>query len=254
MLVKLYEPTTMDRGVLDCHRLIREHVDDPQLVRIVMGALTDKTILTQLYTGKNYTAMGYHAAMFGYLARIVQKGLMDTLDQMPSLKKTLDRIFTCIIDTFFVQGNDIVSNGCAISIIDLMENVFGEYLECEDQELYKCNFLLKTFFTPFLNIIQGGVGSTHAQVKSACFVLRKMTQHLIKNYPHTLTRELKDTLVQTIYRSRITESEYSLLVRDLIKFTEFNLTAVFNSKLKNMFEYSIYALNCLTNNSSGNSP
>jgi hypothetical protein len=76
--------------------------------------------------------MGYHAAMFGYLARIVKKGLMDTLDQMPSLKKTLDRIFNCMVDTFFMQGNDIVSNGCAISIIDIMENVFGEYLDCED--------------------------------------------------------------------------------------------------------------------------
>jgi hypothetical protein len=80
MLVKLYDPSTMDRGVLDCHRMIREHQDDPQLVRIVIGALTDKGIMKGLYTGQNYTAMGYHAAMFGYLARIVKKGLMDTLD------------------------------------------------------------------------------------------------------------------------------------------------------------------------------
>jgi hypothetical protein len=51
---------------------------------------------------------------------------------MPSLKKTLDRIFSCMVDTFFMQGNDIVSNGCAISIIDIMENVFGEYLQVEE--------------------------------------------------------------------------------------------------------------------------
>jgi hypothetical protein len=110
---------------------------------------------------------------------------------------------------------------------------------------------MKTFFNPFLSLIQGGVGSSLAQVKSACFVLRKMTQHLIKNYPHTLTKELKDTLVQTIYKSRITESEYSLLVRDLIKFTEFNLTAVFNTRLRNMYEFSIYSINSLTNNTTG---
>ena len=63
-----------------------------------MGSLTDRNLLTKLYAGKNYTAMGYHAAMFGYLARVVQKGLMDTKDQMPSLKKTLDRIFKCMVD------------------------------------------------------------------------------------------------------------------------------------------------------------
>jgi len=57
--------------VLDCHKIIREQSEEPKLVRLVMGSLTDRNLLTKLYAGKNYTAMGYHAAMFGYLARVV---------------------------------------------------------------------------------------------------------------------------------------------------------------------------------------
>jgi hypothetical protein len=71
------------------------------MVRIVIGALTDASILANPSAGKNYTAMGFHAAMFGYLARIFKNGLVDPLDKPSTRKKTFERIFNFMVNTFF---------------------------------------------------------------------------------------------------------------------------------------------------------
>ena len=99
------------------------------MVRIVIGALTDASILANPSAGKNYTAMGFHAAMFGYLARIFKNGLVDPLDKPSTRKKTFERIFNFMVNTFFNQADksqEVISNGCAISIIEIIENVFSE--------------------------------------------------------------------------------------------------------------------------------
>jgi hypothetical protein len=121
----------MEAGVKECHKLIRDNSEDRQMVRIVIAALTDKTVLAQ--GSGNFTATGFHAAMFGYLARIFKKDMVDSLDKPASRKKTLERIVQSMIGNFFTLGNDTISNGCAISLIDIMENVFPEML-LEDQQ------------------------------------------------------------------------------------------------------------------------
>jgi len=92
---------TMETGMTDCHNMIREYSDSPQMVRIVIGALTDAGILANPSAGKNYTAMGFHAAMFGYLSRIFGNKLIDTLDVPPSTYKTYERIFNFMVNCFF---------------------------------------------------------------------------------------------------------------------------------------------------------
>jgi hypothetical protein len=80
----------METGVVECHRLIRNNSEDRKMVRIAIGALTDKTLLAQ--AGSNFLAMGFHAAMFGYLASIFKKEMVDSIDKPASRKKTLERI------------------------------------------------------------------------------------------------------------------------------------------------------------------
>ena len=98
-------------------------------------------------------------------------------------------------------------------------------------------------------MLKGGVGSTKTQIKSACFCLRKLVQHLNRNHRDVLTQDLSDLCVHTLLRGRITESEYSEIIRDLIKWKNNDMVAVIKkSNIKKIFDYSVYAINCLTNN------
>ena len=44
-LAKLYKPATQQKGLTACHSLIAEHKNEPKMVRVAIGALTDKTNL-----------------------------------------------------------------------------------------------------------------------------------------------------------------------------------------------------------------
>ena len=72
--------------------------------------------------------MALHAAMFGYLATQFKKNLIDPLDKTPSRDKTYRRIFKSLVNEFFSQPYDEVANGCATSIIEILEQTFPEYL------------------------------------------------------------------------------------------------------------------------------
>jgi len=72
-LAKVYLPNSVETGVVECHRMINHYSQDPKMLRIFISTLTDKTILQQDRDPKNHSAMGFHAAMFGYLASTYQK-------------------------------------------------------------------------------------------------------------------------------------------------------------------------------------
>jgi hypothetical protein len=76
--------------------------------------------------------MGFHAAMFGYLARVFKKDMLYSLDRPPTHRRTFDRIFNFMKNTFFNQvakGHEVISNGCAVAIIEIIENVFSDLIE-----------------------------------------------------------------------------------------------------------------------------
>jgi hypothetical protein len=72
--------------------------------------------------------MGFHAAMFGYLASIFKKDMVNSVHKPASRKKTLEQIIQAMISNFFTQGDNTISNGCALSLIDILENVFPELI------------------------------------------------------------------------------------------------------------------------------
>ena len=87
-LAKVYRPGSMETGVIECHGMINNNAGDAKMLRIMIGALTDKSILSHSTEFRNYTAMGFHAAMFGYLASVYKTQLLDPLDRPPSTTKT----------------------------------------------------------------------------------------------------------------------------------------------------------------------
>lgn len=118
-LAKVYQAATHMKGVTECHRLMTENSDDRQYVRIFIGSLTDKSIMANNAT--NVTSMALHAAMFGYLAQKFQKNLIDSLDKAPNRNNTYKRIFKSLVSLFFTQPYDEVANGCATSMIEILE-------------------------------------------------------------------------------------------------------------------------------------
>ena len=96
------------------------------MVRIVIAALTDKE-LTKSAT--NLTAMGFHASMFGCLAKEFGKDMVDPLDKPATRAKTYCRIFEFLSSVMFMKQGEIVDNGCSMSMIEILKNVFPEYLE-----------------------------------------------------------------------------------------------------------------------------
>lgn len=88
------------KGVTECHRLMQENSHDRKSVRVFIGSLTDKSIVASHST--NVTSMAFHAAMFGYLATMFKKNMIDNLDKAPSRIKTYQRIFKALVCFFFI--------------------------------------------------------------------------------------------------------------------------------------------------------
>lgn len=114
------------KGVTECHRLMIANCDERKYVRLFIGSLMDRSIVA--VQSNNVTSMAFHAAMFGYLAQCFKKDLVDSLDKPPNRKRTLVRIFDFLVKHFFIHPSDEVANGCATSLIEILENTFPEYL------------------------------------------------------------------------------------------------------------------------------
>ncbi len=82
----------MEAGVTTCHQVIRENSEDRQALKIIISALTDKVIFVDPISEKNTTAIGIHAAMFGFLAENFGTNMVNPTDK--NRKKTFERIRT----------------------------------------------------------------------------------------------------------------------------------------------------------------
>ena len=86
-----------------------------------------------------------HAALFGYLGEKFKKTLIDPLDKPASCRKTYDRILSFLMGTFFNEASEEIAKGCAISMKEILMNVFPEYLELENFEQLNTVFLKPLF-------------------------------------------------------------------------------------------------------------
>lgn len=70
--------------------MINSAKDDRQMLRVFMGALLDKSLLA----GKapQALAVGFHASMFGHMAKCFGKNFVDPLDKPHTRKKTFERV------------------------------------------------------------------------------------------------------------------------------------------------------------------
>lgn len=91
----------------------------------------------------------------------------------------------------FAKNGEVVTNGCSMSIIEILNHVFPEYLMLENSPK-----LQKVFINPLLEIVQPKGGNSQAQQQSACYCLRRLIEYLIKeqNSKGLITTPLCDQL------------------------------------------------------------
>ena len=115
-----------------------------QFVRVAISVLTDKSIIV---ASSNVMSKALHAALFGYMGEKFKKTLIDPLDRPASCRKTYARILSFLTGTFFTEASEEIARGCAISMKEILESVFPEYLEPDKFELLNTVFIdpLKAF-------------------------------------------------------------------------------------------------------------
>ena len=149
-LARVYKPASQKKGVDQCHEMISANREDRQALRVFMGALTDKSLLQG---NPKAMAVAFHASMFGQLAKNFKQNFVDPLDKPGKRTKTFERVlsfFTQHVFTHRIVGQDkeIVDNGCAISMIEILTHVFPEFLQpAEEQNL------TSHFITPLLMLL-----------------------------------------------------------------------------------------------------
>lgn len=124
------------------------------------------------------TALGFHASMFGFLAKMNGKQMVDPLDKPATRLKTLKRIEEFLFSAMFTKGSEVVDNGCSMSIIEIIQHVFPEFLT-ED----KVSNLTSFFIKPLLEIVNPKViGNTINQQLASCYCLRRLVEYLVKEH------------------------------------------------------------------------
>jgi hypothetical protein len=63
--------------------------------------------------------------MFGFLAKCFKRNFIDPLDKNPSILKTVRRVYESLLE-FMKENSPLVWRGCAMSIIEILENVFPD--------------------------------------------------------------------------------------------------------------------------------
>ena len=144
------------------------------MVRVVIAALTDKDLTNK---ATNMTAMGFHASMFGFLAKEFGKDMVDPLDKPGTRVKTYCRIFEFLSSVMFMKQGEVVDNGCSMSMIEILNHVFPEYLQEVNAHKLETQFL-----NPLLEILKPTGGNSKMQECSAVYCLRRLIEHLIKEH------------------------------------------------------------------------
>ena len=116
--------------------------------------------------------MGIHAAMFGVLAQVFKKDLVDPHGKPANRRKTYERIFLFFKSALFTEASEIIYNGCATSMVEILEHTFPEMLEPNPMLAPTAHEdLSKVFLEPLFEILRTP-GSSKNVNTAACYCLR----------------------------------------------------------------------------------
>jgi hypothetical protein len=102
-LIKIYTASTHEEGLDNCKSLIDKNLNEPQMVRIAVSSLTDRSILSLPQAFGNFKALATHTSLFSYAAKSFKTNLVDPIDKPASRKKTYDKILAFFTSHLFMQ-------------------------------------------------------------------------------------------------------------------------------------------------------
>ena len=235
-LARVYQKAAYESGVNECHTLMRENDEGKEQAKIFLSILTDKNVVVG--TSQYEISKAFHAAMFAVLAEIFKTGLIDSQDgSVPTRKKAYVRIFNFMTKFFFNETHEKIQDACALSIVELLENVFPELLDP-----LKSDELHAVFLRPLFQCVHGG-GVSLTQVSAASHCLRKLVLHLIQRYPQLVTNEFARRFVTLAVTHRITKAKFMVIIQDLLDFFGLDVGAIAGKSSPLLFNHVINQLN-----------
>lgn len=91
----------------------------------------------------------FHVQLFGEVAKCFKTELLDPLDKVPSVTKTVNRMLETIF-TFLKEKSDHVWDGCGRSLMEIMESCYPDKKDPGPEGL------VNIFVTPLIKFLQGG--------------------------------------------------------------------------------------------------
>lgn len=129
-----------------CHMIIRQNNDSPQALRVILGVLCDRSTLAAQEQAKNPNSLMFHVELFGELAKSFKTELLDPVDKIPSVTKTVNRMLE-IIFTFLKERSQHVLDGCARTLVIIFENCYPDKADPGPDGI------VNIFVTPLLKLL-----------------------------------------------------------------------------------------------------
>lgn len=219
--------------MIDCQKIMEQYIGNKQFVRVAISVLTDKSLIV---TSSSVMSKALHAALFGYLGEKFKKTLIDPLDKPASNRKTYDRILGFLMGAFFTEASEEIAKGCAISMKEILENVFPEYLEANNFAQFELVFL-----KPLLDIL-GGTGQNKNAVAGASFCLRYLVQHLIFTKKELVTIAFAEKFAKLAIKRQIIQNNFIEILRDFLRCFDQGAKGLGVRNGKSLFEFCINAV------------
>ena len=191
--------------------------------------------------------MGIHAAMFGVLAQVFKKDLVDPHGKPANRRKTYERIFAFFNSALFTEASEIIYNGCATSMVEILEHTFPELLESNPM-IAAANSggsdVAKVFLDPLFDILKTPGTSKNANA-AACYCLRSLMEYLRNNAQHLVTQTLAQRFSAIAIKYKVFQENFVEILRDLMRFFDKGITGIVTTKTQQLYEYSIKAMSVI---------
>ena len=111
--------------------------------------------------------------MFGVLSNAYKKDLVYPTDK--TRRKTYERILSFFTGVLFAEASEIIYNGCAASMTEILEFTFPELLEPDAYADF-----VQVFLEPLFQILrhEKGASTSKNANAAACYCLRRIVEYL----------------------------------------------------------------------------
>ena len=144
----------------------------------------------------------------------------------------------------FAKGDsEVVANGCAMSIIEILRYTFPECLNGQDIYDNKNQFLHKNFILPLIDVINPVKGGQSlAQQQGGCYCLRRLVEFLIKEDSGLVTMTpLCDELIEMALKYKVPHKHFVEMLGSLLTYFQAGVAGL-TSNVKGLLKYTILTI------------